>query len=623
MARKAKTEPPRKSGAKKAAPKKAAAKGAVRLQRSMAGRVLRASVVAAIWVAVLGGALVAYYAYTLPDLEALDTPPRRPSVTMLDREGAVLATFGDLYGGPVGFDEVPPYLVQAIVATEDRRFFNHLGVDAFGILRALTANLRAGAVRQGGSTLTQQLAKNLFLTADRSLERKIQELLLAFWLERTFSKDEILAIYLNRVYLGAGAYGVEAASRRYFNRSARDLSLHQAAVLAGLLKAPSRYAPSRDPAAARDRARQVLASMVDAGFLSKADAEAAAAEPLGLRRTMGAGVRYFAEWLLERASGYVGPNGGDLVIRTTLSTRLQRLAEDRVEVRLKSEGARGGATQAALVALSPDGAVRAMVGGRSYGDSQFNRATQALRQPGSAFKLFVYLAALEAGMRPDDIVVDKPISIGGWRPRNNSGAYRGDITLARALAESVNTAAVRVAEAAGRDKVAAAARRLGIGSPLTKHPSLALGASEVTLLDLTAAYGVVANRGRAVWPYGIEEVRAADGKVLYRRSGSGGGRLVAEDTAAALGRMLEGVVAEGTGRAAALGRAAAGKTGTSQDFRDAWFIGYTPSLVAGVWVGNDDAKPMKRITGGGMPARLWRDFMLAASPGRTEAARDR
>ncbi len=579
-------------------------------------RALRAGVILPIWGGVALGGLVAWYGWDLPDPETLETPTRRPSVTLLADDGSVLATYGDLHGGMVRFNQMPPYLVQAVVATEDRRFFDHPGMDAIGILRAAYANLRAGAVRQGGSTLTQQIAKNLFLTPERSIRRKVREMLLAFWLEARFDKRQLFTIYINRVYFGAGAWGIEAAAQRYFARRTARLGLRQAALLAGLLKAPSRYSPLADPAKAAARADLVIDNMVATGFLTAAQARAAKREPLAVAsRGRGSGVRYFTDWLLDRAAGYIGPTGRDLVIRTTLSPRLQRIAETRVAAGLKGEGARRGVGQAALVAMAPDGAVRAMVGGRDWRKSQFNRATQALRQPGSAFKLFVYLAALEAGMTPADTVLDAPLEIRGWRPRNYTGRYRGRVTLADALAGSINTAAVRLTEKVGRGKVAAVAQRLGITAPLKIHPSLALGASEVTLLELTGAYAALANRGYAAWPYGIAEIRDGAGATLYRRAGAGAGRVVGPGTLRPLQTMLAGVITRGTGRAARIGRPAAGKTGTSQDSRDAWFIGFTAELVAGVWVGNDDETPMKRVTGGGLPARIWRGFMRDALKG--------
>lgn len=579
-------------------------------------RLVRWGAVLSIWGVVLIGGIVAWHAFGLPDLEALETPERRPSVTLLAADNSVLATYGDLHGGSIRFNEAPPFLIQAIVATEDRRFFDHGGVDFIGIARAAFTNLLAGGVRQGGSTLTQQLAKNLFLTPERSLSRKIRELILAFWLEARFSKQQIFTIYLNRVYLGSGAYGVEAAAQRYFGKTTRRLSLREASVIAGLLKAPTRYSPLRDPKAAVERGDQVLANMVAAGFLSSKDAASAKRRrlsPAGQRT--GSGTRYFADWLLERAAGFVGRTDRDLVIQTTLSPPLQRLAERRVEQTLAGPAAARNAKQAALLSLAPDGAVRAMVGGRRYQSSQFNRATQALRQPGSAFKLFVYLAALESGMTTDDTVLDAPVTVAGWRPRNYTGRYRGRMTLSDALAASVNTAAVRVSEQAGRRKVVDLAERLGVTSRLKAHPSIALGASEASLLELTAAYAVIANRGLAAWPYGITEIRDGGGKLLYRRSGDGAGRLLEPATVAAMQSMLQGVIDQGTGKAARLSRPAAGKTGTSQDFRDAWFIGFTNELVTGVWLGNDDSSPMKKVTGGSLPAVLWRQFMTDALKG--------
>jgi penicillin-binding protein 1A len=606
-----------KDGRTKPAPAKAkGGKGKASPSRGLAGTALRVLLLALIWGGLAAGGAVAWYAWDLPDIGKLETPARRPSVTLLAADGSVLATYGDLYGGPVRFDDAPPYLVQAIVATEDRRFFDHPGVDAVGILRALAANLRAGAVRQGGSTLTQQLAKNLFLTPERSLRRKVQEALLAFWLEAHFTKKQIFTIYLNRVYLGAGTYGIEAAARRYFGKSVRDVNLREAAVLAGLLKAPTRYSPARDPEAAARRADQVLDNMIAAGFLSPADARAVRDEPL---RTLGARLgndfRYFADWVLERAAGYLGHADRDIEVRTTLLPGLQRLAERRIEAALAREGRKARAGQAALVAIAPDGAVRALVGGRDYAKSQFNRATQALRQPGSAFKLFVYLAGLESGMTPQTTIADVPISLGKWRPRNFDGRFRGPVTMHTALVQSLNIPAVQVAERAGLDRVISVARRLGITTPLKAQPSLALGASEVTLVELTAAYAALANGGFPVWPHAITEIRDRAGRVLYRRAGSGAARAVPAAALHDLNAMLADAIGGGTGRAARIDRPAAGKTGTSQEFRDAWFVGFTAELVTGVWVGNDDAAPMNRVTGGGLPARIWRAFMTDALKG--------
>jgi penicillin-binding protein 1A len=580
--------------------------------RGWIGRTVKWAVIGAIWITLGLGALIAWYAWDLPDISRLETPSRRPSVKLVTADGALLARYGDLHGGWVKFDDFPPHLIQAVAAIEDRRYFEHRGVDPWAILRAAIANVRAGTIRQGGSTISQQLAKNLFLTPDRTLRRKVQEALAALWLEAKFTKEQIFAIYANRVYLGAGTYGMEAASRRYFGKSVRQVTLLESAVLAGLLKAPSRYSPARDAKAATDRGRQVLRAMQDAGFLTEKDAARAGGERLKLVRATGSGARYFADWALERAAGYIGRTNRDLVVVTTLNSRLQRLAEQKLRNVMASVKNSSKVGEAALVTMTQDGAVRAMVGGRSYARSQFNRATQALRQPGSAFKLFVYLAALEAGMNPGDTVADAPIRIGGWRPRNYDGKFHGTVTLGEAFANSINTVAVRVSERVGRGNVIAAARRLGITSKLVSHPSVALGVGEVTLLELTASYAAVAGGGYAAWPHGITEIRDSSGTVLFRRSGSGGGEVLSKNHARALDGMLRGVIANGTGRAAWPGRSAAGKTGTSQDFRDAWFIGYAGDLVTGVWVGNDDFTPMKRITGGGLPAQMWRAFMADA-----------
>jgi penicillin-binding protein 1A len=583
---------------------------------------MRWALVGTIWVVVLIAGVVGYYAYDLPDISRLETAERRPSVMVLGRDGTVVATYGELFAEPVTLAETPPLLVQAIVATEDRRFFTHSGIDPVGMARAFAANLSAGEIRQGGSTITQQLAKNLFLSHARTLRRKIQETLLAFWLEARFSKEQIFTIYLNRVYLGAGAYGFPAAAKRYFDRPLDELNVHETAMLAGLLKAPSRFAPNRDAEAAEARARQVIANMEDAGYLSARDARVAESQRLRFAKPgAGSGARYFADWVGEYVPGYVGDPGRDIAVISTLDARLQRAAEAALDKVLEKEGERRHIAQGAMLVLSRDGEVLAMAGGQEYGISQFNRAVQAMRQPGSAFKLFVYLAALEAGASPDDRLPDVPISIDGWRPHNFDGKFRGDMSLSDAFAESINTVAVQLSERTGRRRVIAMAHRLGISTPIAAHPSMALGSYEVNLMELTAAYAAVANGGRAVRPYGIEEIRDRAGRSLYRRAAQEPPIVLTESVARRMNALLERVVSMGTGRSARIDRTAAGKTGTSSDFRDAWFIGYSGDLVVGVWVGNDDNKPMNRVTGGTVPAQIWREFMtMALRPGAMDRA---
>ncbi len=571
-----------------------------------------------LWGGIAGAMVLTWYALRLPDVGAIASFDRRPSLTFVSIDGQVLATTGDLYAGAVQLQELPPHLVRALLATEDRRFYRHFGIDVFGLARAVFVNLRAGRLVQGGSTITQQLAKNVFLTHERTLDRKIQETMLALWLEHRFSKDQILTIYLNRVYLGAGTYGVEAAAQRYFGKSARKLNLHEAAVIVGLLKAPSRYAPTADPVRSRARASDVLDNLAEAGLASRAEAEAGKKLALGtpsISPTLRS-ARYFTDWLADQVSGYVGYIDRDLVVRTTLDPRLQRAAEAAIVDTLTRDGEKADAEQAALVALSPDGAVRVMVGGKDYAQSQFNRAALALRQPGSSFKTFIYLAAMEQGLRADDRISDAPVTIGDWSPRNYEGeAGRGEITLRDAFARSVNTAAVRVAQRIGLDRVMASARRAGIVSPMRRDLTTTLGASEVTLLELTGAYAPFANGGIAVEPFAIMEIRDANERIVYRRSGSGAERVISRGALAAMSELLRAVIERGTGRAAALDRPAGGKTGTSQEYRDAWFIGFTADLVAGVWFGNDDASPMNKVTGGSLPARTWKAFMTEAGRG--------
>ena len=572
-----------------------------------------------VWGFVAMLAVAAWFAYDLPDIETATALERRPSVTLLDASGRFLSSYGDIYGMPVRIAELPPYLPQAVVAIEDRRFYDHIGLDLLGLGRAAAVNLASGGIRQGGSTITQQLAKNLFLTPERSASRKIKEALLALWLERRFSKDEILELYLNRVYFGAGAYGVDAAARRYFGKPASEVTLWEAATLAGLLRAPSRLAPTRSPTAAAERAGLVLAAMAEVGFIAPEAAREARRSEIAVTPAGPGDARYFIDWVLEQVEGYVGFVDRDLLVRTTMDSRLQRLAMSEVNGAFAEAGS-GGPTQAALVAMTPDGAVRAMVGGRSYGGSQFNRATQALRQPGSAFKLFVYLAALEQGMTPSERFEDAPIRIGTWAPENYNGRYFGEVTMREAMARSLNSVAVRAAQRVGPEKIVEVARRLGISSDLRPDLSLALGTSEVTPLELTGAYAVVANGGNLVRPHGVLEIRDREGTVLYSREPNGGERVLDRDILGQVDDLLKAVIVWGTGQAAQLSREAGGKTGTTQDYRDAWFVGYSGALVTGIWVGNDDGTPMKEVTGGKLPARLWREFMQEALAGDRKTA---
>ncbi|HTH98426.1 MAG TPA: PBP1A family penicillin-binding protein [Stellaceae bacterium] len=574
---------------------------------------LRCAGVLFAWGLLLAAGLAAYVYLNLPTGNDWMRFEHKPSVTLLADDGSTIATYGDVYGQTLHLADMPKALPEAVIATEDRRFYSHFGIDPIGLLRALWVDIRTGHMIQGGSTITQQLAKNVFLTPQRTLSRKLQEAVIAVWLEQHYTKDQLLEIYLNRVYLGAGAYGVDAAARRYFGKSARDLDTFQCAVIAGLLRAPSYYSPAHDPGLAAKRARVVLENMVHSDYLTQAQADTAAAESKSLTAVLPntkAGPRYFADWVQDQLAddNYTG----DVTVETTLDPIMQQAAQSIIASTLDKEGPRYHATQGMLLAMSPDGAIRAMVGGKDYATSQFNRVTQAERQPGSSFKLFVYLTALEAGMHPSDTFFDGPISIGNWHVHDYEPGFLGNVTMGEAVAQSLNTVAVEVAQRVGVANVVDTAHRLGITSDLPRNLSIALGTGEVSMLDLTSAYAVMANGGYGVWPYGIVEVKDAQGKVLYRRTGGGPGRLVAPNIVAEMNRLLAGVIAHGTGKAAAIGRPAAGKTGTTSDFRDAWFEGYTPDLVTGVWFGNDDNSPMRRATGGIMPAQAWHAFMMEA-----------
>jgi penicillin-binding protein 1A len=585
--------------------------------------VTRWSLVAAVWVGIAGGAVMLYLAHDLPDIRHQMVLERRPTITILASDGSEIGRYGDLHTDTVTVDDLPEYLPEAVIAIEDRRFYWHFGIDPIGLVRAAVTNYRAGRVVQGGSTLTQQLAKNLFLEPERSMKRKAQEAVLALWLELSYSKKEILSAYLNRVYLGAGTYGVDAAARTYFGKPAKALGLRESALIAGLLKAPSRYAPTNNPKLGWERARTVLAAMEDAGFITEAERKRASSGQPSIRPVPGSGERYFADWVMEQASGYTGPVQGDIVIRTSLDPAIQAAAEHNIAETIAKDGLKRGAKQAAALIMSPDGAIRAMIGGTNYSQSQFNRVTQGQRQPGSAFKPFVYLAALEAGYSPFDTVEDAPISIGDWNPGNYGERFHGTVSLREALAHSYNTAAIRVLDRVGLKATKDVARRLGITADLVDNLSLALGTSEVSMLELTAAYATIANSGLAVWPHAILEIRAGgkNGKVLYRHQGGTSTRVVKEPLARNMAAMLREVITEGTGHDAAIDRPAAGKTGTTQSFRDAWFVGFTADYVGAVWFGNDDNTPMNKVrkqpvTGGSLPAETWARIMTAAHQGK-------
>jgi penicillin-binding protein 1A len=591
-------------------------------RRSLIGRLAYWSVVAGIWGAIGLAALFAYHASKLPPIDQLAVPKRPPNIAILSADGALLANRGDTGGAAIHLAELPAYTPKAFIAIEDRRFYSHWGLDPLGILRAVARNVTRRGGMEGGSTLTQQLAKNLFLTQERTVSRKIQEAILALWLEHKYSKDQILELYLNRVYFGSGAYGIEAAANRYFGHSARNITLSESAMLAGLMKAPTKLAPNHNPDAATERASQVVMAMAQEGFVSEKMAQIALANPARAMHDQGAGsINYAADYIMDVLDDTVGAIDRDIVVSTTLDPAVQNAAEKALTEELDKKGQKFGVTQGAIVALDPDGAIRALVGGRNYAESQFNRAVSAKRQPGSSFKPFVYLTALEAGLTPETVRQDGPINVKGWQPENYSHEYFGPVTLTKGLALSLNTVAVRLGLEVGPKAVAKTAHRLGIASDLQANASIALGTSEVTPLELVTAYAPFANGGVGVQSHVILKVRSADGKLIYQRKGTSNGRIIEPQHVAMMNTMMQETLLTGTARKAELpGWQAAGKTGTSQDFRDAWFVGYTSRLVAGVWLGNDDNSPTKHASGGNLPVEVWSRFMRDAHKGVPVAA---
>ncbi|HXZ68107.1 MAG TPA: PBP1A family penicillin-binding protein [Alphaproteobacteria bacterium] len=605
------------AAARKKAGGSASRKANLKRWREAAGLAARITAVAA---AVMVFLLLVFFAQLtqgLPSTNELLAVNQEPSLTIVDAYGEKIGTRGLTQGAYVRLADMSPSLPLAVMAVEDRHFYHHWGLDFVGLARAAFANLREGHVVQGGSTITQQLAKILFLSPERTYKRKLQEAMLALWLEHELTKDQILETYLNRVYLGAGTYGVEAAAERYFGKSARDLSLVESAMIAGLLKAPSKYSPTNSLEEASQRTGLVLDLMVDAKFITPRERALAESHPAHIvAESASPAADYLLDWVATRLADYTGKPTQDVIVQTSFDMRLQRAAEQALTSVLDKEGARHHATEGAIVAMTPDGAVTAMVGGRSYQHSPFNRATEARRPPGSAFKPFVYLTAIQSGYRPENIVVDEPYRIGNWQPQNYTGRYLGPIALEDAFAQSINTVAARLGEAVGRERIIRVARSFGISSPLQPVPSLALGSEGVGVMELTGAYAPFANGGDAVIPHAIVRVLTKDGKPIYDRHGEGPGPVADPQSIGLMNEMLERVVEIGTGRGAHIpGQITGGKTGTGQDHRDAWFVGFTTHMIAGVWIGNDDFSPMKDVSGGNLPAEVFRKFMIVANQG--------
>ncbi len=582
-------------------------------KRSVLGFLVKWTFVVGLWGFIILAGVFAYYAQELPSITEDATFERKRAIIVKARDGSVVARYGEIVGNKVEVEDLPPYLVQAVLSIEDRRFYNHFGLDPLGLARAMFVNVREGRVAQGGSTITQQLAKNLFLSQERTLKRKIQEAMLAIWLEYELTKDEILSAYLNRVYLGAGVYGVDAASRTYFKTGVENITLTEAATLAGLLKAPSRYSPLSNPGLSKQRAQVVLNAMVDAGYITEAQAKGEAKIPPKpmQKPTDELADRYYTDWIVDSLEDLIGTPNEDLVIETTLDPRIQKYMQDEIAAAVEQYGGDRNFTQGAMVVMRPNGEVLGIIGGRNYSASQFNRATQALRPPGSAFKPFVYLTALENGWDPQHMIDDAPIDRGRYRPKNFGNKYYGEVTLEEALTLSLNTVSFNLMKEVGPDAVIHTARRAGIKAELAPDLSLSLGSSGVSLMEMATAYGTLASGGYTVEPYGILEIRSKDTDELYykRPRRQTRKKVFASHDIQNLTSMMNSVIQFGTGQGANFGAPAAGKTGTSQDSRDALFMGFTRELVGVVWLGNDDNSEMKNVTGGSFPAQIWRDVM--------------
>jgi len=594
----------KKTPAKKSTTRKTS-RSKIKDQDSFIGRAFRFCLkwgfVVGLWCLIIVTLMMLWYASELPNITKSMVFERRPTVIIKASNGDVVDRYGDIKGKIVDINDLPDHVTNAVLAIEDRRFYSHFGMDIRGFGRAVFVNISRGGFVQGGSTITQQLAKNLFLTRERTIKRKIQELMLAFQLEYELTKEEILSAYLNRVYLGGGAYGIDAAARVYFNKSAQELSIREAATIAGLLKAPSRFAPSNNPELSAQRTKVVLNAMVDAGYITKADVAKYKSMPPSPRRKPSSGdsVRYYTDYIVAQIPDLIGNVEQDVTVETTLDVTVQKEMEESITKAMLRYGPDKEVEQAAGIIMRLDGAVVALMGGRDYGISEFNRVTDSLRPPGSSFKPIVYLTALESGWRINSMIMDEPINYGRYRPRNFGHQYYGEVTLYKALTLSLNTVAVQLMKAVGPENAIGMARRLGITADLEPNLSTALGSSGVPMIQMVTAYATIGRGGSAVDAYSIKRILDKEGNVLYERTPPKQSRqVVARSNVAQLTAMMRSVILNGTGRAASIPYPAAGKTGTSQEFRDAWFIGFTSKYAGAVWFGNDDNSPTKRLTGG-------------------------
>ena len=574
-------------------------------------RIVKAGVIATFLGIMVLGIFVAIARSEIDSFEDLKASPNGQMIRIRAADGTVIQSLGPSFGRWLTINQLPSEMKDAMVAVEDRRYYMHPGVDPIGITRSFYARAVQGRWTQGGSTITQQLARNIYLNSNKEFGRKIREIILALAMETKFSKDQILELYLNKVYFGGGAYGIDAASRKFFDHGAENISLAEAAIIAGLVKAPSRYAPTADAQAAVDRAEVVVAVMQDAGMITAT--EAAGVKPADVKLAAESpqdSVRYFTDWILPQLNGLIDETEKPIDVWTTLDLKMQRAATAAIAANVP-RGAQG-----ALVSIDRDGAVKAMVGGTDYITSNYNRAVTAVRQPGSAWKLFVYLTALEAGFRPEDMVEDKPVEIDGWQPKNSGGKYAGSISLRTAFAYSKNTVAAQIGQEVGTSSIANMARRFGITTPINTQPSMVLGTSEARVIDMTQAFAAVAAKGRSITPYGISKVTTIDGETLYAAKPSSSVQLVDGWVAGAITDLMQSAVATGTGRAANIGRPVAGKTGTTSSNKDGWFLGFSSGLTTGVWMGRDDARSIGGLEGGRAPAQAWAAYMRIAVANR-------